>query len=120
MVGKMSVRLATPLDDERHRVLAAQLIDEVSWRDIGAAYELSDRELAVARLVTLDFSRDQIAISLKKADGSTLSGDTVRVYIDRLFRKLGVSSRVQLVMKLIAESLRIRGHRFGDLDESAP
>ncbi|MEL6104464.1 MAG: helix-turn-helix transcriptional regulator [Planctomycetota bacterium] len=113
----MSSPLAATRDDERHRVLAGYLIDELSWREIGRAYELSDRELAVARLVTLDLSRDQIARLLKKTDGTSLSGDTVRVYIDRLFRKLCVSSRVQLVTMLIAESLRMRGHRFGDLDE---
>lgn len=102
--------------DETHRSLVKGLIDDAAWSRIGARYQLSDRELAVARFLTLDLNRDQIALLLKKSDGSSLSGDTVRVYMDRLFRKLSVSSRVQFVTRMIFDSLPTVGHKFGDFD----
>lgn len=104
--------------DERHQRLSRQLVGEAVWLKLSKQYDLSDRELDVARCVLWDLSRDEIAQKLKKPDGSSLSGDTVRVYMDRLLKKMAVTSRVQLAVKVVAQSClpedQDKCHIFGD------
>ncbi len=80
---------------------AKNLISTGEWCEIGHLLELSNRELDVARLLFEGMSREQIALTLRKADGSCLSPETVRVYIDRLWRKLNVSNHMQLAIRLL-------------------
>jgi ATP/maltotriose-dependent transcriptional regulator MalT len=79
------------------------------WNAIGRALELSRREMAVTVLLARGVSRQGIASHLHKADGSCLSADTVRVYIDRVFRKARVTDRVSLTMRLARVYVLLRG-----------
>ena len=75
------------------------------WQSLGDLFELSDRELTVAQHLFSGESREQIALALRKSDGTCLSPETVRVYIDRLLRKLNVSDQMQMAIRI----LRVRG-----------
>ena len=79
------------------------------WNAIGRALDLSKREMAVTVLLTKGVSRQGIASYLHKADGSCLSADTVRVYIDRVFRKARVTGRLALLMRLARVYLLLHG-----------
>jgi DNA-binding NarL/FixJ family response regulator len=79
------------------------------WSEIGSALELSERELAVTILLIQGVSRRAIGLSLHKADGSCVSADTVRVYIDRVFRKARVTDRQELTLRLARVFLLLHG-----------
>ncbi len=61
------------------------------------AYELTQRELEVTRLVARGLGTSQIAAEL------FLSAHTVRDHIKAVFEKVGVSSRGELVAKVFAD-----------------
>ena len=84
------------------------LVSSTQWDELQAIFELSDRELSVARLLFEDRSREQIALMLRKDDGEPISPETVRVYADRLFRKLHVTSTTQMVLRVV-RSLSLAG-----------
>lgn len=70
------------------------------WRAIGQTLDLSERELEVTVLIVEGYSRDEIAARLRKADGTRLSAQTVRVYIERIFQKARVQDRLELALRL--------------------
>jgi DNA-binding NarL/FixJ family response regulator len=78
------------------------------WHAIGRALDLSERELAVTTFLIKGVSRQAIAHYLHKADGTCISADTVRVYIDRVFRKARVTDRVSLALRLARVYLMLR------------
>lgn len=80
------------------------------WQRIAEALDLSDRELRVAILLFEGQKREAIACHLCKADGSHLSPETVRVYIDRLFKKARVSDRVGFVLRIVRVHHKLSEH----------
>ncbi|MDR0342739.1 MAG: helix-turn-helix transcriptional regulator [Nocardiopsaceae bacterium] len=64
---------------------------------VGQAYDLTDREQQITRLIARGAGTAEISGEL------FLSAHTVRDYIKMIFRKVGVSSRGELVAKLFAE-----------------
>jgi len=70
------------------------------WRSLGDALDFSERELEVTVLLVAGFSRQAVAARLRKTDGSSVSSQTVRVYIDRIFQKARVHDRLGLVLRL--------------------
>ncbi len=79
------------------------------WSQIGSALDLSARELSVTILLAQGVSRRAIGLSLHKADGSCVSADTVRVYIDRVFRKARVADRQGLTLRLARVYVLLHG-----------
>jgi DNA-binding NarL/FixJ family response regulator len=61
------------------------------------AYELTDRERQITRLIARGAATGDIAEEL------FLSAHTVRDHVKAIFQKVGVSSRGELVAKLFAE-----------------
>ena len=61
------------------------------------AYELTDREQQITRLIARGAATGDIAEEL------FLSAHTVRDHVKAIFQKVGVSSRGELVAKLFAE-----------------
>ena len=64
------------------------------WLVLAAEYRVSPREVQVAEALRKRLSRPAIAEALQCAVG------TVRVYIDRLYRKMGVKDRLELLIRL--------------------
>jgi DNA-binding CsgD family transcriptional regulator len=69
-------------------------ITATDWARISASLKLSSRESQIAFLVLADVSESTIA------DRLSISKHTVHSHIERLYRKLAIRSRSQLVVKL--------------------
>jgi DNA-binding CsgD family transcriptional regulator len=70
-----------------------------AWRVIANSLCISDRELQIVQRIFDD--RKEFAI----ADELKISVHTVHTHLERLYRKLGVSSRVGLVLSILSEYL---------------
>lgn len=79
------------------------------WEEIGSALNLSERELEVTILLAQGVGRRAIGLSLRKADGSSVSAETVRVYIDRIYRKAHVVDLQGLIIRLARVYLLLHG-----------
>lgn len=77
-----------------------EVLSDRQWRDLTAAFRLSDREAEVVLSVVDDLKESAIASRLG------ISPHTVHTHIERLYRKLGVRSRVELLTLLFSEHLR--------------
>jgi DNA-binding NarL/FixJ family response regulator len=64
------------------------------WVNLGAATKLTARELEVAHLLFAGKTRAEVARRLQ------LGVETVRVYIDRLFKKLGVRNLRGMILRI--------------------
>jgi DNA-binding NarL/FixJ family response regulator len=70
-----------------------------AWKTIAKSLRISDRELEIIQGIFDD--RKEFAI----ADELKISMHTVHTHLERLYRKLGVSSRVALVLYILGEYL---------------
>ncbi len=66
------------------------------WIEIADSLGLTPRESEVVQAALDDMSESEIAGKLE------ISRHTVHAHIERVYRKLGVSSRVQLVVRIFA------------------
>ena len=85
---RRTIRLRTALQEGSSFITAAD------WTRISASLRLSTRESEIARLALTDVSETTIA------DRLAISKHTVHSHIERLYRKLAIRSRSQLVVKL--------------------
>jgi len=70
-----------------------------AWKAIARSLRISDRELQIIQGIFDD--RKEFAI----ADELKISMHTVHTHLERLYRKLGVSSRVGLILCILSEYL---------------
>ena len=70
-----------------------------AWEVIANSLRISDRELQIIQEIFDD--RKESAI----ADDLTISVHTVHTHLERVYRKLGVSTRVGLILCILAEYL---------------
>ena len=73
---------------------ANSFINQADWARISASLKLSSRESEIAFLLLDDVSEHTVA------DRLAISKHTVHSHIERLYRKLAIRSRSQLVVKL--------------------
>lgn len=71
------------------------MIAPEEWTSIASELKLSPREFCVAVLIFEGNSRLQVARRLK------CSPETCRVYIDRVFAKLNVRDRLDMVLRIV-------------------
>jgi DNA-binding CsgD family transcriptional regulator len=89
---------------ERLTLLAADhapLLTRAEWALVANQLNLSPRELQIVQY-TFDGGKE-----LAIGDKLGISPHTVHTYLERLYRKLGVSSRVELTAKIAFEVLRL-------------
>ena len=72
-----------------------------AWKTIAKSLRISDRELEIIQGIFDD--RKEFAI----ADELKISVHTVHTHLERLYRKLGVSSRIALVLYILSEYLSL-------------
>lgn len=72
-----------------------RLLADHDWQHIALVFELSARELEVARLLFVGKSRSEIAAEINCASG------TVRTYVDRVFKKLQVEDRLAMALQIV-------------------
>jgi DNA-binding CsgD family transcriptional regulator len=75
------------------------LFSENIWRVLAGSLKLSQRESQILPAVFDDQNESTIAVSLG------ISPHTVHTHLERLYRKLGVTSRVSLVTRVFVEYL---------------
>lgn len=72
-----------------------RLLSEQAWTLAQDRLHLSERETEIARHVLQDLK--ELAIGQRLA----ISAHTVHTHLERMYRKLGVSSRMQLAMRIL-------------------
>jgi DNA-binding NarL/FixJ family response regulator len=77
------------------------MFSEQAWLEIARSLVLSPRELQIIRGVFADRTEFAIATDLG------ISPHTVHTHFDRLHQKLGVADRVELVLRITNEFLRL-------------
>jgi DNA-binding CsgD family transcriptional regulator len=82
------------------------LFSDNIWRLLAGSLKLSQRESQILPAVFDEQNESTIAVSLG------ISSHTVHTHLERLYRKLGVTSRVSLVTRVFVEYLWLEeGHR---------
>jgi DNA-binding CsgD family transcriptional regulator len=98
-------RLLTRKED---RAPCAALFPEDVWHALARSLQLSGRELQITRCVFDDQKEQVIASRLG------ISTHTVHTHLERLYRKLGVASRVELVVRIFTGYLALPPRDDGD------
>lgn len=75
------------------------------WASIGRALRLSPREVDISESVVDSLTEVEIGHRLG------ISRHTVHAHLERLYRKLGIKSRCELVVRLFAAYVSIDGRR---------
>src|ERR1700733_4134061 len=89
------------LGDPGCGAVGRSLIPSRAWFQVAEMLRLSSRELQIVQHVFDDRTLDDIAVELG------ISSHTVTTYFERLYSKLHVSSRSQLILLLIAEYMKL-------------
>lgn len=84
-------------DGHPHFFVGRRVIGDVGWRRIRKHLRMSEREFEIAQALFDDMNESEIADTLG------ISPHTVHTHLERLYRKTGVSSRVQLVVFVLHE-----------------
>lgn len=77
------------------------ILDDADWSLLARRLKLAPRELQVLQGVFDDHKELAIAYDLG------ISPHTVHTYLERIYRKLSVASRVALVVRVMAEHLHV-------------
>jgi len=98
----MRVRTGYPGTHRSGRV-ARSLLSEDQWRSIAGSLHLSGRELQITQFVFDDKKEGAIARELG------ISSHTVHTHLERLYKKLAIASRCELIVRVFAEYLALEG-----------
>lgn len=79
------------------------MLSPEQWRSVAAQLHLSERELQVVHGVFDDLKEAAIAQRLG------ISAHTVHTHLERMYRKLGVNGRCQLIIEVFAEGTKPHG-----------
>ena len=90
-----------PVRRQRRRSLGAAMLSDLAWREIARSLQLSGRELQIVHATFDDRKESAIAADLG------ITTNTVHTHIVRLHRKLAVADRLQLVLCVMREFLRL-------------
>lgn len=80
--------------------LGRSLFSDETWQLVAESLSLSPRELQIVQGIFDDKKEYAIALELG------ISRHTVNTYLQRLYRKLAVNGRVQLVLSIVVASLK--------------
>jgi len=86
----------------RHPLAGSALLSEADWTETARALRLSGRELQIVRGVFDNRKETAIATDLG------IAPRTVDTHLERLYRKLSVTTRVALVLRVMAEVLQAK------------
>ena len=89
------------MSDEFDRPGGSHLFASQEWRQIADSLRLSPRELQIIQGVFDDSKELAIARQLE------ISPHTVHTYLERIYRKLDVNSRVQVVLRVVVEHMEL-------------
>lgn len=104
--GKQVGGRATP---PRGATLGAAVLSDVAWAEIARSLKLAGRELQITRGVFDNLTEGAIAANLG------ISEHTIHTHLHRLFGKLRVTTRVQVVVRVMQELLMLTVSEASDL-----
>ncbi len=79
----------------------SSIFSETQWTAIARSLSFSPREFEIVKYIFDDESEEGIALGLD------ISRHTVHSYLNRLYRKIGVNSRTQLLVCIFRQSGRL-------------
>ena len=79
----------------------SSIFSETQWAAIADSLSLSPREFEIVKYIFDDRSEEGMAFGLD------ISHHTVHTYLNRLYRKIGVNSRSQLLLHVFCRSRRL-------------
>ena len=91
----------SPATDKLRCPLGAAMFSDQAWEEIARSLKLSSRELQIVRKVFDDHTEFAIA------DDLSVSPHTIHTHCERLYRKLAVTDRVRLVLRVMDEFLAL-------------
>jgi DNA-binding CsgD family transcriptional regulator len=77
----------------------ASLLSEVAWAEVARSLKLSAREVEIIQAVFDNLKEDAIAVNLGSSE------HTIHTHLHRLFGKLRVTTRAQMVVRIVQELL---------------
>ncbi len=89
--------------------VGAALLSKVAWSEIARSLDLSARELETVQGVFDNLKEDAIALNLG------VSEHTIHTHLHRLFSKLRVTTRTQMVVRIMQELLLLTLSEAGSL-----
>jgi len=84
-------------DRARANSLGAVMFSELAWQEIARSLRLSKQQVQIVAGIFEDRTESNIAQQLQ------ISPHTIHTYCERLYRKLGVTGRVRLTLRVINE-----------------
>jgi DNA-binding CsgD family transcriptional regulator len=83
----------------RGKLRGAAMLSDHAWLEIAAALDITRREQQIIQAVFDNLTEARIAERFK------LSPHTIHMHMNRLFKKLGVSSRTELVLRIVEQMI---------------
>ena len=83
------------------RLRGASLLSDHAWHEISQALGLTKRELQIVQSVFDNLSEAEIARRFR------ISGHTVHTHLNRLFKKLAVTTRTELVLRVMEQLITL-------------
>jgi len=83
--------------------LLPDLFSEAEWHGLRSHFRLSERQGQVARWICRGCTNEAIATRLRLSEG------TVRMHTDGLYKRVGVQSRLGLLVRLVEAAQRLGG-----------
>jgi DNA-binding CsgD family transcriptional regulator len=97
----MAMNAQPPINSsgQNRTALGSDLLSECAWDEIACSLKLSDRELEIVGGVFNNRIESTMAADL------AISTHTVHTHLNRLFKKLEVTTRAELILRIINELL---------------
>ena len=93
----------TAKDDSIFKRPEVMLLDEKQWSYIKRRYEISTRELEVARLICRGFSNKEVANDLRIELG------TVKTHLRNIYRRVHVKNKMTLLLRFMDDIDKLFG-----------
>ena len=87
--------------NSRRKLRGAALLSAHAWHEIGRTLDITKRGLQIVQAVFDNQHESEIAKRFK------ISPHTVHMHLNRLFKKLNVTSRTELVLRIMQEMVAL-------------
>ena len=87
--------------DSRRKLRGASLLTDQAWHEIARTLGITQREMQIVQSVFDNQHETEIAKCFK------ISPHTVHMHLNRLFKKLNVTSRTELVLRIVEQMVKL-------------
>jgi DNA-binding CsgD family transcriptional regulator len=91
------------MDGELHRRPDISLLDEKQWRFVQRFYQLSPRELQVAKHICQGLDNEEVAKQLRIRSG------TVKTHLRNIYRRIRVTNKIGMLLTFVEKVAAIYG-----------